>query len=99
MELNSKNFIGNEVDFGTLYAQHKKGPNGKDVFHLPTKGKAKRICENCFFARDDNKQTIPCYSQTAKKKFGLSKNQATPIEVDGKQVGNYCTEWLYYAVL
>lgn len=99
MELNEKNFIGKEVDFGALYAQHKKGPNGKEVYHLPTKGKVEKSCENCFFARDEKKQIIPCYSQTAKEKFGISKDQVMPTEIDGKQVGYYCTEWLYYAVL
>ncbi len=99
MKLHEDNFVAKEVDFKVLYEQHKKSPNGKEVYHLPIKGKVERICENCFFARDEKRQITPCYSQIAKEKFGLSKDQEIPIEVDGKQVGNYCEAWLYYAVL
>lgn len=99
MELRGNKFVAKEIDFEVLYEQYKKGPNGKDVYHLPTKGKVEKICGNCFFCRDENKQISTCYSQTAKEKFGISKDQVMPTEIDGKQVGYYCKDWLYFAVL
>lgn len=99
MELRGNKFVTKEIDFEILYEEFKKGPNGKDVYHLPTKGKVERTCGNCFFARNEKRKIIPCYSQTAKEKFGLSKDESMPTKINGKQVGNYCEAWLYYAVL
>lgn len=39
MKLHEDNFVAKEVDFKVLYEQHKKSPNGKEVYHLPMKSR------------------------------------------------------------
>ncbi len=99
MELRGNKFVGEKVDFKVLYYEHKKSENTNDVYHLPTKGETDKICENCFFSTDEDKRPINCFSKKAKELFQIDPEQEMPKIIDGKQVGHYCPEWLYWKVL
>lgn len=51
-----------------------------------------RECAYCFFRQPDHNSQGDCLMEhdLAKKHFGFKSNQFLPMNIEGKQVGNYC---------
>jgi hypothetical protein len=94
-----KPFLRSEIDWAKKYEEHLSGPH-KDIPFSPTSGIEECCCRYCFY-RDAPLPHNPkrdCQlgekGDMAKIYFGWPANVFLPFEINGKDVGHYCPDYL-----